>query len=231
MQIPRRSHILARMSKSARTARPFAAAERALCRRDPILARIVADIGPCGLVPRKRYFMTLCESIVSQQLAVKAAATIFGRFRDLFPRRMPTPAAVLATSEAKLRGAGLSTQKLGYMRDLAGKYADGTIPARRLGRMSDEEVAAALTQVKGIGVWTAQMFLIFVLNRPDVWPTDDLGIRKAIQVNWELPEMPVDGHLQEIAEPWRPYRSVAAWYLWASLDNKPMKNSRNRGSR
>ncbi len=122
-------------------------------------------MGPCRLRPQKKYFVALCEAIVAQQLAVKAAATIFGRFCDLFERGKPAPAALLELSEEELRGAGLSGQKLKYLRDLANKFEDKSIPQRRLTRMTDEEVVETLTQVKGIGEWTAQMFLIFVLHR------------------------------------------------------------------
>ena len=193
--------------------------------RDETLRRIIHQVGPCTLVPRRRYFVALCEAIVAQQLAVKAAATIFGRFCRLFERNTPTPVKVLASSDAKLRSAGLSGQKLGYVRDLADKFADGTIRQRHLSRMDDEAVIAALTQVKGIGVWTAQMFLIFVLNRPDVWPVDDLGIRSAVQTQFGLRNLPDAARLTRLAEPWRPYRSIAAWYLWQSKDNQPLRPS------
>jgi DNA-3-methyladenine glycosylase II len=175
------------------------------------------------LAPRKDYFVALCEAIVSQQLSTKAAATIYRRFRELFPRKRPTPEVVLTLTDEQLRSVGLSNQKLGYMRDLARKFADGTVPRRGIARMTDEEIIAALTQVKGVGVWTAQMFLIFVLGRPDVWPTDDLGIRRAVQINFGYDEMPLNGELIKVAEPWRPFRSVASWYLWRSLNNKPMR--------
>ena len=193
-----------------------------LRRRDKTLRRIIDRAGPCTLTPRRRYFIALCEAIVSQQLAAKAAATIFQRFCGLFDRHTPTPASVLGLSDTELRSAGLSSQKLGYVRDLARKLSDGTIPQRRLSRMEDEAVIEALTRVKGIGMWTAQMFLIFVLNRPDVWPTDDLGVRRAVQIQFGLKDLPNTAQLTELAEPWRPYRSIAAWYLWQSLDNKPM---------
>lgn len=171
---------------------------------------------------RRDYFVALSQAIVSQQLAVKAAATIFARFRRLFPRSRPTPEALLKLSLEALRGAGLSGQKSSYLRDLAHHFSTGEIPARRITRMTDEEVIAALTRVKGVGVWTAEMFLIFVLNRPDVWPVDDLGVRKAAQRLFGLPALPDAKTLNRLAEPWRPYRTVAAWYLWRSLENKPM---------
>jgi DNA-3-methyladenine glycosylase II len=198
------------------------AAVRHLRRVDPRLRAVIDAYGPCPLTPSNRYFYSLCNAIVSQQLAVKAAETIFRRFRGLFPRKTPTPARVLELSDADFASVGLSRQKTGYMRDLAAKFADGAIPVRRLSRITDDDIIATLTRVKGVGVWTAQMFLIFVLSRPDVWPTGDLGIRKAAQQLFSLSELPEDGELTKLAEPWRPYRSVASWYLWRSLENAPM---------
>jgi DNA-3-methyladenine glycosylase II len=202
---------------------PHAKALRHLRKVDKRMRVIIERIGPCALAPSNRYFHALCEAIVSQQLAVKAAMTIFARFRRLFPRGIPTPVRVLALSDAEFAAAGISPQKRGYLRDLAQRFSNSEVPVRRLTRMTDDEVIAALTQVKGVGVWTAHMFLIFVLARPDIWPSGDLGIRKALQVNYKLAELPVDGQMTALAEPWRPYRSVAAWYLWQSLDNKPMR--------
>jgi 3-methyladenine DNA glycosylase/8-oxoguanine DNA glycosylase len=193
-----------------------------LRRRDRTLRRIIDEVGPCRLAPQKGHFMALCEAIMSQQLAVAAAATIFRRFRALFPRQTPTPARLLEMPEADLRAAGLSTQKIKYVRDLAARFVDGTVPYRRLARMDDEAVIQALTKVNGVGVWTAHMFLIFVLNRPDVWPVDDLGIRRAVQIQFKLAELPAAEELTSRAARWRPYRSIAAWYLWQSLGNKPM---------
>lgn len=196
-------------------------AQRALKRRDKTLGRLIDAHGPCPLSPRRDYFVMLCKSIVSQQLSTKAAATIFGRFRDLFDRRRPTPQAVLTQSVERLRGAGLSGQKAGYLIDLANRFRDGTIP-RRLGSLDDDDVIGTLTQVRGIGVWTAQMFLMFVLVRPDVWPVDDLGIRKATMNLYGFRAMPDAEALETLAQPWRPHRTVAAWYLWRSLDNEPL---------
>lgn len=211
------------MGKRTSTAlSPHAAAIRHLRKSDPRLRSVIDAYGPCPLVPHNRYFHAMCKAIVSQQLAVKAAATIFRRFCELFPRKTPTPTRVLELSDAQFSSVGMSKQKTGYMRDLAEKFVDGTVPVRRIARMTDDEIIEALTAVKGVGVWTAQMFLIFVLVRPDVWPTGDLGIRKAAQQHFELEEMPIDGELTELAEHWRPYRSIASWYLWRSLENAPM---------
>jgi DNA-3-methyladenine glycosylase II len=192
-----------------------------LRKSDHRLRRIIDRVGPCALAPRRDYFPALCEAIVSQQLAAKAAATIFRRFTALFARHRPTGTALLELGNDDLRGAGLSRQKIGYLRDLATKFNDGTIPQRRLARMDDDAVIAALTQVKGVGVWTGQMFLIFVLNRPDILPVDDLGLRKAAQLLYNLPDLPARTELTDLAEPWRPFRSVATWYLWQSLNGTP----------
>ncbi len=190
---------------------------------DPVLKKIIVRIGDCKLQPVKNYFAALLESIVSQQLSVKASATIFRRFLELYPgKRYPKPAEVVATSEAQLRAAGLSRQKLTYIKDLAEKFENGLIKPRKFSKMSDQQIIAALTQVKGVGRWTAEMFLIFSLNRLDVLPVDDLGFRKAVKIAYRLAELPAAEKLQKIAEPWRPYRSIATWYLWASLDNTPL---------
>lgn len=201
---------------------------RALKRCDPTLARIIRRVGPCRLKPGRRYFAALCEVIISQQLSTKVAAVLCDRFRGLFPRKAPTPAAVLPLSDADLRGVGLSRQKSAYLRDLARHFADGQVPSRRLGRMTDEEIIDSLIRVKGIGVWTVQMFLIFVMDRPDVLPVADLGLRKAVQQHYRLADLPSAEALTALAEPWRPYRSVATWYLWQSLNNQPMKKRRAR---
>jgi DNA-3-methyladenine glycosylase II len=199
-----------------------------LSRSDQTLGRIIQRVGPCTLAPRKGYFAALCRAIIAQQLSTTAAATIQERFRCLFPGRRVTPASLLARTDADLRAVGLSRQKTAYLRDLAAKLGDGTIPCRRLSRMEDDQIIAALTQVRGIGVWTVQMFLIFVLNRPDVLPTDDLGLRKAVQTHYGGKTLPTAARLSELAEPWRPYRSFATWYLWQSLKNQPIKRTRRR---
>lgn len=195
-----------------------------LKRRDPTLERIIDRVGPCTLRPQKRHFAALCEAIIAQQLSIKVAATIYRRFRGLFHRRTPTPARLGALSEADLRAVGLSRQKIGYLCDLARKFADRTVPSHRLSTLDEDTVITALTQVKGIGVWTAQMFLIFSLNRPDVLPVDDLGLRKAVELWYELDGLPGEAELVEIGECWRPYRTVATWYLWQSLDNRPLRS-------
>ena len=193
------------------------AASRHLSKVDPALAAVIRRVGPCTLAPRRDYFVALCKAIYSQQISVAVAAALFGRFRDVFPNRRPTPPLVLRAFEgdgAALRGCGLSRQKAVYLRDLAQHFVDGRIRTRRLSRMSDQQVIEALVNVKGIGRWTAEMFLIFVLNRPDVLPTDDLGLRQGVREIYGLSERPTADELQEIAEPWRPYRTVSTWYVW-----------------
>lgn len=198
----------------------LAAAQRHLRRADPVLAYIIDRCGNCTLQPDRRYFAALVEAILSQQLSVKAAATIHARFKNLL-RGQVESAGILQLTDAQIRAAGISRQKMGYLRDLATKWQDGLLHGRRLARMTDAEVIAALTQVKGIGRWTAEMFLIFSLSRLDVLPVDDLGFRNAVKKAYRLRKLPEAKRLQQIAEKWRPYRSVATWYLWQSLDNQP----------
>lgn len=196
----------------------WAAAARHLSRAEPRLAEVIRRVGPCTLAPRRDYFVVLCKAIFTQQISTAVAAALFGRFRDLFPQRRPTPPLVLdalnGRAEQVMRACGLSRQKAAYLRDLAQHFVDGRIPTRRLARMEDEQVIEALVNVKGIGRWTAEMFLIFVLNRPDVFPVDDLGLREGVREVFQLPERPGAKQLMEMAEPWRPWRTVATWYVW-----------------
>lgn len=194
-------------------------------RRDPVLAAIIRRHGPCALgEARDRFdhFAMLVRAIVFQQLSTKAASTIHGRLTALMPDALPTPAALATLSDDQFRTAGISRQKLLYLRDLAQKVNDGVVPLADLDAMADEEVIATLTKIKGIGQWTAEMFLIFRLLRPDVLPVHDLGIRNAIQRAYRLRKHPKPERILRIGEAWRPYRSVASWYLWRSLDNEPL---------
>ena len=197
----------------------YARARRHLSRRDPVIRDLMRVHGKCGLADAQHGdpFGALMKAIVSQQLSTKAAHTIFTRLTALFDGP-PTPRALAALTDAQLRAVGLSGQKLRYMRDLGGKVQDGSLPLRQLDAMSDDEVIAALTQVKGIGRWTAEMFLMFRLHRPDVLPVDDLGIVKAVQKAYGLRKTPSPDRLHQIGDAWRPYRSVACWYLWRSLN-------------
>ena len=203
----------------------YTKARRLLARRDPVLRDLMRAHGPCGLAARQHTnpFKALIRAIVGQQLSAKAAATIFSRFENLF-EAFPTPSQVLAVPDDRLRGVGLSSQKLGYLRDLCSRIEAGRLPLDVFDRMDDESVVETLTQVKGIGRWTAEMFLIFRLQRPDVLPVGDLGIVKAVQRAYKLRKAPSPDRLTRIGEAWSPYRSVACWYLWASLNNAPTED-------
>ena len=198
----------------------YTRARRALARRDPVIGGLIKVHGPCGLADAQHVdpFRALIHAIIAQQLSTKAAATIAGRFAALF-RGRPTPAAIARVSDAELRAVGLSGQKIGYIRDLCARVAAGTLDLRTLDALPDAAVVEALTAVKGIGRWTAEMFLMFRLHRPDVLPVGDLGIVKAVQRAYGLRSLPSPDRLTRLGERWRPYRSVACWYLWASLDN------------
>jgi DNA-3-methyladenine glycosylase II len=203
------------------TASDYAKARRVLARRDPVIRDLMRQLGECGLARAQRTdpFRALLHAIIAQQLSTKAAATIEARFTALFDGR-PTAAAIAAASDDRLRAVGISPQKLGYIRDLCGRTLDGSLALDALERLPDEAVIDALTGVKGIGRWTAEMFLMFRLHRPDVLPVGDLGIVKAVQRAYKLRLAPTPVRLTRLGENWRPYRSVACWYLWASLDNK-----------
>jgi DNA-3-methyladenine glycosylase II len=196
----------------------WAEAERALSKGDPVMRRLIKRVGPCTLAPRRDYFVKLCQSIFAQQLSTVVATVLFNRFRDQFPGRRPTPAKVLefldSADEEQIRAVGLSRQKRVYVRDLAAHFADGRVRTRAFAKMEDEAIVQALLPIKGIGRWTVEMFLIFCLNRTDVWPVDDLGVRKGAQREYGLAEMPTKKELAEMGERWRPWRTVVAWYFW-----------------
>ncbi len=200
----------------------YARARRLLLRRDPVLAALIRKHGPCGLADAQRsdHFSALVRAITGQQLSTKAAATIHARLAALMPAGV-TPESLSALSDDQLRAVGMSRQKGAYFRDLCDKVLSGALPLDSLDAMSDEEVIAALTQVKGIGRWSAEMFLMFRLHRPDVLPVGDLGIVNAVKSVYRLRKTPTAQRIQKIGESWRPYRSVASWYLWRSLDNEP----------
>ena len=187
-----------------------------LSQADLVLGGLIEKIGPCRLRPRRDYFAILCDSIISQQLSAMAAATIYQRFALLYPNRRPTPEAVASTHMKRLRNAGLSAQKASYVRGLAEGFCNGRIQSRRLGRQSNEEIIDALSSIRGIGRWTAEMFLIFSLNRLDVLPVDDLGIQKAVRRWYGLRRLPSADKLRAVAKPWSPYETLACWYLWQS---------------
>ena len=192
-----------------------------LKRVDPVLAHVIVAVGPSRIRLRTdgTHFQALARAIVFQQLSGKAAGTIFARFNALFPDESPTPEALLELSDTALRGAGLSRQKIGYLRDLSSKVVDGTLPLDAVERMADEDLIAHLVQVKGIGRWTAQMFLLFRLGRPDVLPELDLGIQNAIRRAYRKRKRPSPKQVKQIGAKWSPHCSVACWYLWRSLEN------------
>jgi DNA-3-methyladenine glycosylase II len=190
-----------------------------LKRADPVLARVIAEVGPCRFATHDSmpYFTYLTRAIVYQQLSGKAAATIFGRFEAACGGTISAP-AVAALPESRLRAAGLSTRKARYVQDLARRVLDGSLVLEGLERHGDEDIIAALTQVKGIGRWSVQMFLMFRLGRPDVLPGLDLGIQKAVRRAYRLRKHPSPARVLEIGRRWSPYATIASWYLWRSLD-------------
>jgi DNA-3-methyladenine glycosylase II len=190
-----------------------------LRKSDPVLSVIIKSVGSYKMNYDDPAFASLAEAIVYQQLHGKAAATIFKRLTDLTGLPL-TPQGILKLSEEQMRGAGLSKQKLSYLRDLAAKAASGEVDFAKLPDLPDDEVIKELTKIKGIGVWTAQMFLMFSLRRPNVLPTGDLGIQMAIRKHYRKRKLPKPAQMEKIAKCWEPYRSVACWYLWRSLDIK-----------
>jgi DNA-3-methyladenine glycosylase II len=201
----------------------YARAQRLLRRRDPAIAALIRKHGDCGLAAAQRtdHFAALVRAIVGQQLSTKAAATIYRKFVDALPGGAPTVAGISAMTDEQLRGVGMSRQKTAYLRDLCGKVASGALHLDSLDSMADDAVIAELTQIKGIGRWTAEMFLMFRLHRPDVLPVGDLGIVNAVQRVYRLRKKPTPERILKLGEAWRPYRSIASWYLWRSLENEP----------
>ena len=199
------------------------AATRHLKKSDPILAAIIERVGPCSMQFGEPTFHALAESILYQQLNGKAAATIFDRFTALAGDPL-TPQGILKLTDEQMRGVGLSRQKTAYLRDLSEKTKAGLLEFERMPEMSEDEVIQHLTQVKGIGVWTAHMFLMFTLQRPDILPTGDYGVQAAIKKLYKKRKWPKAAVMQKIAKPWAPYRSIACWYLWRSLDIKTLND-------
>ncbi|MEX2106894.1 MAG: DNA-3-methyladenine glycosylase [Solirubrobacterales bacterium] len=206
------------------------AASATLAAADPTMAELIERVGTIDLATRLRRrseerpadaYGALLRAIVGQQLSTKAARTIYLRVLDLFDGTTPSPEQLLEASEADLRGAGLSGRKVEYIRDLATHVLDGELELDRLDQLGDEEVIAEIVAVRGLGQWTAEMFLIFHLERPDVLSGGDLGIRKAVQIEYALEQMPSPQRVVEIGEPWRPHRSLASLYLWESLAAVP----------
>lgn len=199
-------------------------ARRILLGRDPVLASLIRRHGPCGLAAAQRadHFSALVRAITGQQLSTKAATTIYARMVALMPGGVPTVEGLAGVTDEALRSAGMSRQKIAYLRDLSVRVATGALDLDALDTLPDEDIINALVTVKGIGRWSAEMFLIFRLHRPDVLPVGDLGIVVAVQRAYRLRTRPKPERLRKIGEAWRPYRSVASWYLWRSLDNEPV---------
>ena len=198
----------------------------ALREADPVMARLVDEHGAVVRrdLTRERpgdAYGALLRSIVGQQLSTKAARTIYGRMTELFDGHAPTPRQLLAVDPELIRAAGLSYSKISYLRDLAAHVEEGSLELERLPELSDEEVTAQLTAIKGLGQWTADMFMMFHLGRPDILPVGDLGIRRAAQVEYRMRKLPDAKRLEKVARPWRPYRTLACLFLWSSLDNAP----------
>ena len=199
-----------------------AAATARLAKSCPSRKALIARVGPCTMEieTARSPFQALVSAVAHQQLHGKAAATILGRFRKLFPGgRFPGPKALASVSDEQLRGVGFSRAKTAALRDLAEKTLSGVVPGTKaISALPDEEIIARLTQVRGVGKWTVEMLLIFTLGRPDVWPVDDYGVRTGWKLTYRLPEMPSPKELQALGERFRPHRSIAAWYFWRATD-------------
>jgi DNA-3-methyladenine glycosylase II len=193
----------------------------AVLTQDPIMTAIIENGQPLISSRSEDLYFKLINAIVSQQLSTKAAATIFKRFTELFPENYPHAHLVMETPDEHLRGAGLSYQKIGYVRNVATFSADGNLEHATINAMEDEALISHLTQIKGVGRWTVEMLLMFALERPDILPVDDLGIQNAMKRHYGITETgkALKKRMQEIAEPWRPYRTIASKYLWQSLNN------------
>ena len=198
-----------------------------LASADPVMAGLIERFGELSFATRRRgrpaldAYGTLLRSVISQQISAKAAATIHARVLELFGGSTPMPAELLAIAPERLREAGLSNRKVEYVRDLAAHIESGELELDRLDQLTDEEVIAEIVRVRGFGVWSAQIFCMFCLERPDVLPTGDLGIRRAAQIAYELDDLPGHDELTAIAEPWRPHRTLACIYLWETLHASP----------
>jgi DNA-3-methyladenine glycosylase II len=197
---------------------------RHLRRQDPVMREVIRKAGPFTMRLRRNRFQSLIFSILGQQISGKAAASIRARLIEHLKPEQISPQTIARLTPATLRSLGVSPQKSGYLLDLADRVMSGEVRLDRMSRMPDEEVIEALVQIKGIGVWTAQMFLIFSLGRPDVFPHDDLGVRSAIRNLYALDDLPTKEESHQIATPWRPYASVASWYCWRSLEFKKTGN-------
>ena len=200
--------------------RKLLAAERSLRETDPVLRSVIESVGHCDLQPHNNYYQELVRSIVGQQLSIKAAATILGRFKKLGSGDYPTPDEIIQIQDDKMREVGFSRAKISYVKDLAEHVIEGRLKLDQFDKLPNEEVIVELTDIKGIGEWTAHMFLIFSLGRLNVLPTGDLGIRKGVQALYGMKYLPGDTDIRKLAEKngWSGYESVASWYVWKSID-------------
>ncbi len=200
--------------------------DRYLMKADKVMRKLIEERGPIDPAIDRRGsrpdpYQALARAIVGQQLSTKAARSIWERVEGLFGGGTPAPADLIAVEPEKLREAGLSWSKVGFLKDLAERVEDGRLDLERVSELSDEDVIAELIEIKGVGRWTAEMFLIFHLGRPDVVSIGDLGIRRAIQIAYRMDDLPDPTQMERISEPWRPHRTLACLYLWRSLDNAP----------
>lgn len=216
------------MGKTKPNHHPYAKAQRHLKRRDPVLKGLIERVGACSLRPDPDGFAVLVRSIISQQISTKAAAAIRDRLVQALGPRGIEPRTVASASEATLRAAGLSAAKVRSLYDLAEKSLNGIVGLADLPHLPDEEVIAQLVVVRGIGRWTAEMFLIFSLGRLDVLPIADYGLRAGVRKQYQLPELPAKDELQELADAWRPYRTVGTWFIWRSFGNVPQSETGKR---
>jgi len=209
---------------------PHAKAERHLSRRDPRLREMIRRVGPCTLQPHPNHFYALVRTIISQQISTAVARSIAAKLEQALAPDGPTAGRIHAATDAVIRGCGLSAAKLKSLRHLAAMVLDGSLPLADLRHMSDDEIRESLMQVHGIGPWSVDMFLMFAVSRPDVLPIGDLGIRAGMKVLFGLTEIPPKDELIRLAEPWRPYRTIASWYIWRSKDTAvaiPRANGKN----
>jgi len=186
-------------------------------KKDPKFAKIIMQVGDYNVKITKNRYQSLVEAIISQQLSGSAANSIIKKFRNLYKSKFPKPRDVIKTSDSKLRTTGLSKMKIVYIKELSKKIESKELNMRKISTQSDEQVIEVLTDVKGIGRWTAEMFLIFSLGRLDILPVGDLGLKKGIQSMYSLKELPEKEQIEQLAESWKPYRTVATWYIWKSL--------------
>jgi DNA-3-methyladenine glycosylase II len=194
----------------------------ALARRDPVLREIARRVGPCTLAPSNDHFLTIAEAIIWQQLSWKAACSIHARLLDALGSARPRPADIARVPDEALAGAGVSRQKIKYLRELAAFFEENRFPSRTIRRLSDGDIAELLTRIRGVGRWTADMYLIFGLNRLDVFPAGDLGLVKAIRARYGIDGRDGAERVETITENWRPYRTIGSWYLWAAADAVPL---------